>query len=249
MFVSKCFDGVRMQSASSRLIVRILKSFSVRFVSDFVYYLKSSGNPDSQSLGLTNRSTLLNSLISSSQQLGQSSWTIENGMFIIDIKSTHLVKFEDYSFSSLQLKSGAKFYLDLELIEKLMYQRYSFGNLNVQGSSRVVNFAKQITFIDFRAYSFAGLTVDQDSQVEVYLEELTSSLCLQRNVFSNMRLQRGASFNFSVINSKNVQLMHDSFSNATLDQSNARVHIGVYNMPSYLLLFYNQNYYKYVSLF
>lgn len=245
MFVSKCFDGVRMESASSRLVIRVLKSFSVRFVSDMTTSVYNNNNnnknPNDRS------SLLLNTLVSSSTGRQIEPWTIERGTFIVDIKATHLVKFEDYSLSSMQLSAGARFFLDLEQIEKLMFQRYSFGDMNVRDGSRAVIYAKQITFIDFRAFSFASLSIaDVDSRVEVYLEELTSSLCLQRNVFSHMRVRRAGSFNFSVIDSKNIQLMHDSFSNLTLDDDNslARVHIGVYNTPSYLLSYYNQNYYR-----
>ncbi len=36
VFVAKCFDGMRMQETDSKLIVRVLKSFSVRFVNDFI---------------------------------------------------------------------------------------------------------------------------------------------------------------------------------------------------------------------
>lgn len=227
-FTSRCFDAVRFHSTSSRLIIRILKSFSVRFGSHFAQYYNSRGSLTAQR----------------KEQQQAEKWTIDRGTFIIDIKSTHLVKFEEHSFDSLVLKSGAQFYIDLELVEKLMFQRESFARLDVRDAARAVVYAKQITFIDFRALSFAGLALTDSAQMQVYLEELTSSLCLQRNVFSGMSLQRDASFNFSVINSKNVQLMHDSFSNTSFDRSNARLHIGVYNMPSYLLLFHNKNFYK-----
>lgn len=254
-----------MLSNSSRLIIRILKSFSVRFLSDFNYYLKSSyfqqhqqqanaNNNNNNKIKTTsnnsnNKSPLAVYLDQQHQQSSWSkSWSIERGTLIIDIKSTHLVKFEEFSLASMELKSGARFYLDLELVEKLMFHRYSFADFEFFGPSRAVLFAKQITFIDFRAFSFAGLVLHEAAQLEVYLEELTSSLCLQRNVFSNMRVHRAASFNFSVISSKNVQLMHDSFSNLTFDGANSRVHIGVYNMPSYLLLFHNQNYYGYRNI-
>ena len=146
----------------------------------------------------------------------------------------------------MKLSSGAHFYLDLELIEKLMFrERYAFAKFVIDNSARSVVYFKQITFIDFRAYSFSDMRLVEDAQMEMYLEELTSSLCLQRNVFSGLRLERrSATFNFSVINSKNVQLMHDSFSNVSILDRTASVHIGVYNMPSFLLLFHNKNFYR-----
>ena len=60
-----------------------------------------------------------------------SSWFLNKGQLIIDIKSTHLVKFEDYSLAYMRLKSNAKFYVDMDLIEKLMIQRHSFSHLNI----------------------------------------------------------------------------------------------------------------------
>ena len=51
-------------------------------------------------------------------------------------------------------------------------------------------------------------------------------------------------FFFSIINSKNVQLMHDSFSNIAIDSKSAKLFIGVFNMPSLLLLYQNNNYFQ-----
>lgn len=237
VFLPKCFDGIQMKDQNSRLIIRILKSFSVRFVGDY--------NLHYQSLNMKDNLTL---------RKEPSHWDLSTGQLIFDIKLTHLVKFEEFSFSNLNLKSNARFYIDLELVEKLMIQRYAFSNLNLDSRTRMIFYSKQITFIDFRAFSFSSINLHNKSKLQIYLEELTSSLCLQRNVFSNMRFHFDShtsrniddtnTFNFSVINSKNVQIMHDSFSNILIENPSSKLFIGVFNMPSYLLLFQNENYYK-----
>lgn len=226
LFASKCFDFVHMNHQSSRVIIRILKSFSVRFIGDLPYHYYQK------------------SLKAANQSAPKVAWSLRVGQFIIDIKSTHLVKFEEFSFANLALRQRARFYVDLELIEKLMINREAFANLNLADGVKFVYYAKQITFIDFRAYSFSPVSVHDNSRLEIYLEELTSSLCLQRNVFSHMQLANEATFNFSVINSKNVQIMHDSFSNVSLLSPRSSLFVGLFNMPSYLLLFQNENYYK-----
>ena len=114
--MAKCFDGVLMSDDKSKLIIRILKSFSVRFVGDYT----------------------------------QTPWSISHGQFIIDIKSTHLVKFEEYALANLNVGARAKFYIDLELVEKLMLQGYSFFNVSLHEAARMTFYAKQITFIDFK---------------------------------------------------------------------------------------------------
>jgi hypothetical protein len=230
IFMPKCFDGIKMGDSNSRLIIRVLKSFSVRFMGDFAYYLQKEYNlsPPKPNQSL----------------LKPNEWSLSTGKLIIDIKSTHLVKFDEFSFSNLNMLSNAQLFIDLDLVEKLMLQRYSLASMTLKSSSRLVVYAKQITFIDFKAFSLSGITLDGQSQMEVYLEELTSSLCLQRNVFSNMKLQQASKFNFSVINSKNVQLMHHAFSDLRIENANAKFHLGVYQSPSFLLLFQNDLYYK-----
>lgn len=210
VFLAKCFDGVLMRDEHVKLIIRILKSFSVQFLGT----------------SLTNIW-----------------WSLTRGQLIIDIKSTHLVKFEENSLANVNLTSNAKLYVDLELIEKLMVQANTFAHVTLHDTTRMVFYAKQITFLDLRAYSFAWLTMRHQSQIQVYLDELTSSLCVQTNVFSNLRLESGSTFNFSVINSKNVQIMRDAFSSAALGDK-TRLFVGVFNMPSLLLLHQNQNFYQ-----
>ena len=83
IFVTKCFHGVRMTDSNSRLIFRILKSFSVRFVSD--YYSQNYLNLK------TSRLNMLNGTDSSVKVKNTTSWSISTGQFIIDLKSTHLV--------------------------------------------------------------------------------------------------------------------------------------------------------------
>jgi hypothetical protein len=246
LFMAKCFDGVLMKDSSSKLIIRILKSFSVRFAGDFSYYFHHH-NPFYKQPVNESQSPNSSSESASPEPLH---WSIPTGQFIIDIKSTHLVKFDEYSFSHLNLKSNAKLFIDLELVEKLMMQRYSFANLELSSHSQMVLFSKQITFIDFKAYSFSSITLNDNAKMEIYLEELMSSLCLQRNVFTNMRLKTdedpsaASTFNFSIINSKNVQLMHHAFSNVAIENPNSRVFVGVFNMPSFLLLFQNDHFFK-----
>jgi hypothetical protein len=231
LFMAKCFEGVTMRDTSSKLVIRILKSFSVRFGGDFAHYLHQAHYKQPVNATTNQRTEIPR-------------WSLSNGQFIIDIKSTHLVKFDEHSFSHLSLKSNARLFIDLELIEKFMLQRHAFAKLEASGaSSRAVLFAKQITFIDFKAYSFADMTLRDTARVEIYLEELTSSLCLQRHVFTNMRLDGASSFNFSVINSKNVQLMHHAFANAQLND-NSNVFVGAFNMPSFVLLFQNDRFFK-----
>ncbi len=164
VFAAQCFDGVNMRDENVKLVIRILKSFSVRFLSP-----SSSGGGS-----LTNVW-----------------WSLTRGKLIIDIKSTHIVKFDDNSLANVNLNLNAKLYVDLELIEKLMVQAHTFANVTLRDAARMVFYAKQITFIDLRAHSFGWLTMHDRSQVEVYLEELTTSLCVLPNVFSHMRLGSG----------------------------------------------------------
>ena len=134
IFVSKCFDGIRMDHHSSKLILRILKSFSVRFVNDFIVQGFLDYKAKLRELSTKNASSLESIDVPNPERninRENSSWTINNGQIIIDIKSTHFVKFEDYSLAYLQMKQGAKFYLDLDLIEKFMIQRHSFSNMNL----------------------------------------------------------------------------------------------------------------------
>lgn len=79
--------------------------------------------------------------------------------------------------------------------------------------------------------------------MQVYLDELLHSLCVQRNVFDSLVLNEHSHFNFSVINSKNIMLMHNSFSNVCLNAGSARLYIGVYNQPSFQLSLKNKNNY------
>lgn len=227
LFMAKCFEGIQMRDVSSRVIIRIIKSFSVRFVGDYYMY-KHMRRPDQET---------------DSNKLD---WSLNTGQLIIDIKSTHLVKFDEYSLARLGLKSHARLFIDLELVEKLMLERYSLSNLTLHSMSRLVFYAKQITFIDFKAHSMSDNVLAGDgSRLEVYLEELTSSLCLQRDVFSRMRLLGASnSFNFSVVNSKNVQLMHHSFANIVVERADSNVFVGMFNMPSYMLLFQNDDFFK-----
>lgn len=230
LFMSKCFDGISMRDNNAKLILRILKSFSVRFMGDY----------SSLKQRTSNKNSVLRSTSNDNEE-----WPIANGQFIIDIKSTHLVKFEENALSNLNLRSNAKLYIDMELVEKLMIQRNSFSNINLNDGSRLTFYAKQITFIDFKAFSFASINLMSGSRVQIYLEELASSLCVQRNVFSNMKLRSAdVSFNFSIINSKNVQFMHDSFSDIQIESKKANLYIGVFNMPSLLLIYQNHNFYQ-----
>lgn len=80
--------------------------------------------------------------------------------------------------------------------------------------------------------------------MQIYLEELLHSLCLQRNVFDKLTLNENSHFNFSTINSKNVMLMHDSFSNLALNGPHAKLYIAVYNRPSFQLSLEKNNYYQ-----
>lgn len=134
IFVSKCFDGIHMDHHNSKLILRILKSFSVRFVNDFIVQgfldykrklreLSTQNITSLESIDIPNPERNINK--------ENSSWAISKGQIIIDVKSTHFVKFEDFSFAYLQMRQGAKFYLDLDLIEKFMIQRHAFSNLNL----------------------------------------------------------------------------------------------------------------------
>jgi hypothetical protein len=238
VFYSNCFDGVQMSDQNVKLIVRVFKSFSVRFVGDFSLYKYLKQNSDVTSLNkFTNTSN--------NQKNNDKQSSISTGQFIIDIKSTHMVKFEENAFAFMRLVANARFYLDLELIEKLMVQRFAFGHASLSQNSMFIFYSKQVTFIDFRAYSFANINLMGNSKFQIYLEELASSICVQRNVFSNLRLHHSESyFNFSIINSKNVQFMHNSFSNVTFENRQAKVYIGIFNMPSLLLLFQNNNFYK-----
>lgn len=151
--MSRCFEGIRMQTHSSRVIVRILKSFSVRFAADFYYYYMN--HQQWQQYNKNNNKSLPQQQLVDAQMTSigqQPDWSMDMGSFIIDIKSTHLVKFEEYSFSNLALHTGSKLYIDLELIEKLMIQRYAFSFLNLEKNTRTVFYAKQITFIDFKGF-------------------------------------------------------------------------------------------------
>lgn len=193
VFLAKCFDGIFMKDSQAKVILRILKSFSVRFVGDISFFYSQNYLKQNKLKSLAEMNKTISSFISNSN----SQWSISTGQFIIDIKSTHLVKFEEYSFANLKLKSSSKFYIDLELVEKLMIQRNSFSNLNIDDGSKMTVYAKQITFIDFKAYSFANINLFKQSRMQVYLDELTSSLCVQRNVFSSLRLHDSeTSFNF-----------------------------------------------------
>lgn len=134
VFVAKCFDGMRMDSANSKVVIRILKSFSVRFVNDFIvqgfmdYKAKlqafvTNQTDRSEAMSVTNPERHINRV--------NSSWALKKGQLIVDIKSTHLVKFEDFGLSHIDLKDGARFYMDLDLIEKLIIQKKAFANLNL----------------------------------------------------------------------------------------------------------------------
>lgn len=251
VFVSKCFDGVDMKDKNSRLIFRVLKSFSVRFVNDFIIQGFIDYKEKVQRLAMLNNATIntvKKSLSIPNPELNinkaNSSWLLNNGQLIIDIKSTHLVKFEDYSMAYLNINPGVKMYLDLDLIEKLMIQRHSFSNMNLGSKSKFTIYGRHLTFIDFRANSFSSINLESNSHFQMYLEELLHSLCLQRNVFDKLTLNAHAHFNFSVINSKNVMLMHDSFSNLNLNSLSSKLYIGVYNKPSFQLGLKNNNYYQ-----
>ena len=148
--------------------------------------------------------------------------------------------------ADLSLNADAKIYVDLELIEKLIVHSHAFANTSLRADSLMLFYAKQITFLDLKPHSFARLTLEGRSRAQVYLEELAASICVQRHVFAQMRLLgAGASFNFSVINSRNVQIMRDTFSNLTIDaRSGAKLFIGVFNMPSIFLIQQNEDFYQ-----
>ena len=173
-----------------------------------------------------------------------SSWSLNRGQLIIDIKSTHLVKFEDFSLAFMHLRSKARFYVDLDLIEKLIIQHRSLANLHLDPATKATIYARHLTFIDLRAHSFADIHLADQARMQIYLEELLHSLCLQRNVFDRLTLNQASHFNLSVINSKNVMLMHDSFSRLVLNSLTARLFVGVYNKPSFQLSLRANNYYQ-----
>ncbi len=135
-----CFDGVLMGDRSSRLIVRVLKSFSVRFVSDWAaqayaaYRLRVAEMAVARNLtvGEVHASRLVPGPSGAeSGGEGGRSWVLSTGQLVFDIKSTHLVKFEEYAFADMRVEAGARFYLDMDLIEKLMVKRYAFLNMNI----------------------------------------------------------------------------------------------------------------------
>ena len=229
VFAANSFDGVYMKDANSRLIIRIINSFSVRFLNDllppsFYYFKTSPGTTTSKSVN--------------------NNWSINTGQLIFDIKSTQLVKFEENALSDMQVTAGGRVYFDFELIEKLMLQRNAFGRMRVSPDAQLTIYAKHLTFVDFRAFSFADMEVRNGARVHIYLEDLMHSLCVQRDVFHGMRLVEQAHFNLSIINSKNVMLMHDTFSSLSVEGSLARLYVGVYNGQSYQLSLHAHNYYR-----
>lgn len=140
IFVSKCFAGIQMDDPSSKLIMRVLKSFSVRFVNDYTIQAfmryKQQITDMAESKNMTFNEVYKKRLVSyenPEQSISEpnSQWMLERGQLIIDIKSTHLVKFEEYSLAYLKVRESAKFYLDMDLIEKLMIQRNSFSHVNI----------------------------------------------------------------------------------------------------------------------
>ena len=104
VFAARWLEGVRVEHASAKIVIRILKSFSVKFAGE-------SKQRGGSGLG----------------GVGQQHWSWSTGQLVIDIKSTHLVRFDEHSFARMRLSDNAKFFIDLELVEKLMLQRYSFA--------------------------------------------------------------------------------------------------------------------------
>ena len=244
LFNTKCFEDIQMKDQNSRLILRILKSFSVKFFNDFFPSVKAA-RAGSRSTSDETPNHQKNMLNSNKNMNSNTSWRLTTGQIIVDIKLTHMVEFYENSFAHLKLNSNAKFILDLEIIEKLLIQRHAFSHLSLDSNSNFIFYSKHVTFIDIKAFSFSHIHLVRNCRAEIYLEELTSSLCLQRNVFSHLKLlHENAHFNFSIINSKNVMFMHDSFSNILINNKNSRLYIGIYNSPSYMLTLKKNNYYQ-----
>jgi hypothetical protein len=166
-----------------------------------------------------------------------SKWTLATGQLIVDIKSTHLVKFDEDAWSHAHLADAARLFVDIELVEKLVIHARALANISLSQSSRFYLYAKHVNLLDVRALALADMRVGHESRVSLYVEELTASWCVQRDVFARMLLEgAGASFNLSVINSKSVQLMRDAFSAVRVEHADARLFVGVFTMPSWLLL-------------
>ena len=233
VFMARCFDAVRMLDSRARLILRILKSFSVRFAGH--HYAPRVFNLRRRRRRMT--SEALVAANNSSNSGSGSKWSLANGQLIVDIKSTHLVKFEEDALAHMRMSGGARLYVDMELVEKLVVHARSFGNVSVEEASRVYFYAKQVNLLDVRSLAFGDVRVTKDSRVQLYMEELSAAWCVPRDTFARLRLEgAGASFNLSVINSKSVQMMRDAFSDVRVVGEQARLFVGVFNVPSWMLL-------------
>jgi hypothetical protein len=261
VFASHCFDGIEMASNDVRFIVRIIKSFSVIFSADLSNFIDISDqisiptsfnlnsndndNNNKNTSSSSSKSNKSNNKSSSTSHFVNNAWQITTGQIIIDIKSTHLVKFEENSLSNIELDSKAHFVIDLGLIEKLWIQKNAFGGIIQRPFTSFILYAKQISFIDFRAYSFTNWTLQDNANAQIYFEELTPSICFQRNLFHNLKIHH-SQFNISFINSKNIMLMHDVFSHLSIVDSKGHLTIGVYTKPSFSL-FVNDNYQNFLK--
>ncbi|CAF1097052.1 unnamed protein product, partial [Brachionus calyciflorus] len=155
---------------------------------------------------------------------GSKQLNLINSNIYFDIKSTHLVKIDFFSISMIQ---ESQVTLDLESVEKVLVQKNSFLNTQINSKSNLIIFFKQINFLDIKSESFKHIDLI-NSKIQIYLIELTSSLCLQPHTFSNFKLNNNSSFNLSVIYSKNVQFMSECITNVTSYDSD--IFLGVYDI-------------------
>jgi hypothetical protein len=208
IFFKNCFHEIFMKSPSSKFIIRILKSFMVRF----------TGSPFTQQ-----------------QQQQPKSTNFNSGKFIIDIKSTRMITFEENCFENLNFFNKTKIYFDFELIEKLIFYSNTFKNINLYNNSQLILYLKQINYLSIKETLFKNINLYTKSSVRVYLNELANSICLNENAFSNINLFNDYTYlNLTIINSKNVVLTQKSFKNINILNENSKIVFHIYNLPSIL---------------
>ena len=232
LFYRNCFHGIFMKSSNSKFIIRILKSFYVRFASDFSFQQLSSTS-NSSTLNLSRREIKTN--------LANEAWDFSNGQLVLDIKSTRLIKIEKEFFSNINLSNHTKIYLDFELIEKLVFNEYSFSNLNLSNKSQLILYMKQINYVSFKDNLFSNINLYKKSALRIYLNELANSVCLSTNFFSNITLNDEFTYlNFTITNSKNIVLTQKSFNSINSLSENSKLVFNIYNLPSLIFRKFNE---------
>jgi hypothetical protein len=186
------FDAMRFGDNNSRIIIRIIKSYIVKFLT---------------------------------RSMSHNQMQFNGGQFVIDIKSTFLVRFDGNSFGNLDFTGGFQFFVDLEFVEKLYICRDSFSKLTIASNSSAILYFKQVNMIHIESHAFNNINVDDSSKFFLIFSDIANSVCLKSYTFVNIG---GNTFNLTFLNSKNLLVNTRAFHNID------RLALTIANKPSRL---------------